>query len=148
MFEKKLSPFKETRRKSILGGACKIESRKEIQKADVVFWGGIMCDDMMYKHDDNHDDKTDKKEQVIGSVLRQYEKEARAKGEIINPFIKQYLEAKIYAAKLILAIAMVMTILFKGRLFIWIVFIIMYSIYVVKEKEKALQADLKESIRK
>lgn len=86
---------------------------------------------------------TTKEDRVIGSALRKYEREARARGEILNPFIKQHLEAKIFAARLTLALSMAMTFLFKGQWILWIIFIIQYNVYVAKENAKALEEDLK-----
>ena len=83
------------------------------------------------------------KEQVIGSAIRKYEQEARARGEITNTFIKQHLEAKIKAARWALALAMAMTLLFKGFWALWIVFILLYNWEVKRFKKEALEADLK-----
>lgn len=80
-------------------------------------------------------------EQVIGSALRKYEQEAKAKGEIIDPFIKQHLKAKNKIARWTLLIGIAMTCLFKGQWAIWIVMIIIYFVYVNVEKDKAKKAD-------
>ena len=80
-------------------------------------------------------------EQVIGSALRKYEQEARARNDIISPFIKQHMEAKITIARWALGLGMAMTFLFKGQWLAWIVFIIMYFLYVNKIKADAIEAD-------
>lgn len=89
-----------------------------------------------------------KEEQIIGSALRKYEQEARAKGEIINPFIQQHLEGKITAARWALALAMGMTLLFKGFWALWILFILLYNWEVKRFKKEALEADLKRGKKK
>ena len=85
---------------------------------------------------------------VIGSALRRYEQNARANGEITNVFIKQNLEGKITAARWALALAMGMTLLFKGFWALWILFILLYNWEVKRLKKEALEADLKRGNRK
>ena len=82
-------------------------------------------------------------QQIIGSALRKHEQEAIARGEIIDPFIKQHLQAKIKTARWALALGIAMTCLFKGQWAIWIVMIIIYFIYVNSEKDKAKKAEEK-----
>ena len=84
-----------------------------------------------------------KEQQIIGSALRKHEEELRARGEIVNPFIRQRLEAKIKAARWFLALAMAMTLLFKGFWIIWIICILLYFFSVNRFKKEALEADLK-----
>lgn len=88
------------------------------------------------------------KEPVIGSTLHKYEAEARMRGEIISPFIKQHLEAKITAARWALALAMGMTLLFKGFWALWILFILLYNWEVKRLKKEALETDLKRGQKK
>lgn len=85
---------------------------------------------------------------VIGSTLRRYEQNARANGEITNVFIKQNLEGKITVARWALALAMGMTLLFKGFWALWILFILLYNWEVKRLKKEALEADLKRGNRK
>ena len=85
---------------------------------------------------------------VIGSALRRYEQNARANGEITNVFIKQNLEGKITVARWALALAMGMTLLFKGFWALWILFILLYNWEVKRLKKEALEADLKRGNRK
>lgn len=89
-----------------------------------------------------------KENPIIGSALRKYEIEARAHGEIISPFIREHLKAKITAARWMLALAMAMTLLLKGQWALWIVFIIIYNCEVKKLKEEALEADMKRGKKK
>lgn len=88
------------------------------------------------------------KEQVIGSALHKYEQGARARGEIINPFIKQRLEAKITVARWALILAMGMTLLFKGFWVLWILFILLYNWEVKRLKKEALETDMKRGKKK
>ena len=75
-------------------------------------------------------------------IANQIEDEKRwANGEIINEFIRRHMEAKITAARWMLALGMAMTFLFKGQWIAWIVFIIWYFAYVNNVKKKALEAD-------
>ena len=82
-------------------------------------------------------------EQQIGSALNTYVEESHARGEIVNTFIKQYLDGKITIARWTLVLAMAATFLFKGQWIYWIVFIIVYKIYVTSERRKAFQEDVR-----
>lgn len=85
---------------------------------------------------------------IVGSALRKYEQEARVRGEVINPFIKQNLEGKISVARWVLALAMGMTLLFKGFWVLWILFIILYNWEVKRLKKDALEKDMKRGKKK
>jgi hypothetical protein len=85
---------------------------------------------------------------VIGSKIRKSVAEARTRGEIISPFIKQNLEGKITAARWALALAMGVTLLFKGFWALWILFIILYNWEVKRLKKEALEADMKRGKKK
>jgi hypothetical protein len=93
-------------------------------------------------------EETSKQEQVVGSALRKREEEARARGEIMDPFIEQHLEGKITAARWALALAMGMTLLFKGFWALWILFILLYNWEVKRLKREALEADMKRGKKK
>ena len=76
-----------------------------------------------------------------GYVIDKQIAEARARGEITSPFIREHLKAKITAARWALALSMAMTLLFKGQWMLWIVFIITYICSVKRFKKDALKAD-------
>lgn len=88
------------------------------------------------------DNKESKKQQEIQRIATQKEMEEKwDRGEINNVFIKQHLEAKITAARWALALAMGMTLLFKGFWVLWILFILLYNWEVKRLKREALEAD-------
>ncbi len=89
-----------------------------------------------------------KQNPVIGSALRKHEQELRESGEIVDPFIGQHLEGKITAARWALALAMGMTLLFKGFWALWILFILLYNWEVKRLKKEALEADMKRGKKK
>lgn len=96
-------------------------------------------------------EEADKKippEERPGYALNKWVEEQEAKGEIINPFIKQHLEAKIITARWSLAIGIAVTFLFKGQWILWIVFVCMYCLYVNKAKKEAIEADRKNRNKK
>lgn len=92
--------------------------------------------------------EAEKQNPVIGSAIRKYEQEARTKGEITNTFIKQNLDGKITVARWTLALAMGMTLLFKGFWALWILFILLYNWEVKRLKKEALEADMKRGKKK
>lgn len=100
-------------------------------------------DDLMERLVKEEEEETKNQEEIIGSALRKYESEARIQGEIINPFIEQNLKGKITATRWLLALAMGMTLLFKGFWALWILFIILYSWEVKRLKKEALETDMK-----
>jgi hypothetical protein len=90
----------------------------------------------------------EKERQIREAAIRKFEEERRVRGEILNPFIKQNLKAKITAARWALALAMGMTLLFKGFWALWILFILLYNWEVKRFKKEALEADLKRGKKK
>ncbi len=82
-------------------------------------------------------------EQRPGCMLNKFIEDQHSQGNIVDPFIKQYLEGRITAARWILAIAMAITLLFKGFWALWIVFILLYKWEVKRIKEEAFKTDLK-----
>lgn len=84
----------------------------------------------------------------IGATLNQSIAEKHARGEIVDVFIKQYLDGKITIARWILALAMATTFLFKGQWIYWIIFIIIYNVYVTSERHKAFQEDVRRNAKK
>ena len=83
-----------------------------------------------------------KKQQEINNINIQKEMEANwDSGKINNVFIRQHLEAKIVAARWMLGLGMAATLLFKGQWLLWIVLIIMHSLYVNKITADAIEAD-------
>ena len=93
-------------------------------------------------------DKEEERDPVIGSAIRKREAELRARGEITNTFIKQNLEGKITVARWALALAMGMTLLFKGFWALWILFILLYNWEVKRIKKEALETDMKRGKKK
>lgn len=85
--------------------------------------------------------KLEEEQQII--VVQRAREAIWAHGEIIDPFIKQYLEGRITIARWILAIAMGVTLLFKGFWAMWIMFIFLYNWEVKHLKKEALEADKK-----
>ena len=79
----------------------------------------------------------------IGSSVRQWEKEQRFSGKIINTCVQQWLDAKITTARCELAIGMVLTLLIRGQWALWIIMIIFYKIHVRKLRADALNYDSK-----
>jgi hypothetical protein len=93
-------------------------------------------------------DKEEGRDPVIGSAIRKREAELRARGEITSTFIKQNLEGKITVARWALALAMGMTLLFKGFWALWILFILLYNWEVKRLKKEALETDMKRGKKK
>ena len=79
----------------------------------------------------------------LGSKTDKYVQEQVAQNKIINPFIRQHLEARITAARWALALGVAVTFLFKGQWILWILFVVFYKLYVKKATEEAMEADRK-----
>lgn len=92
--------------------------------------------------------ETPSREVSPGYTIDKLTKEKHARGEIIDVFIKQYLDGKIVIARWILALAMTGTILFKGQWVLWIIFIIIYKTYITTERQKALEEDIRRHKKK
>ena len=73
--------------------------------------------------------------------LDEWVKERRAQGEIINPFVKQWLEGEVTAARVALAVGMILTALIKGQIVIWTIMYIAYRGRVKMVKQQAMEAD-------
>lgn len=87
-------------------------------------------------------EKERERQEKIQEAIAQKERQAALdQGKIHNVFIRQYLEAKITAARWCLALSIVATALFKGQWLLWISFIITYFLYVNKIKADAIKAD-------
>ena len=99
---------------------------------------GMRMYDKQKYHYIQQDDK------VIGSAIKKWTEEAIANGKLINPFIEQYMEARISCARWALALAMAMTVLVRGGIALWIVFILIYRTEVKRYKKEAWEAQLKE----
>ena len=67
-----------------------------------------------------------------------------AQGKIINPMIRNWLEGEIAAARSVLIIGMILTVLIKGQIAIWLIMYIAYRGRVKKAQADALEADKKE----
>ena len=65
------------------------------------------------------------------------------KGEIINPFVREWLEGEITAARIAFAVGMILTALIKGQIVLWAIMYIAYRSRVKKATEDALEADRK-----
>ena len=83
-----------------------------------------------------------------GYVIDKFVEEKHARGEIVDIFIQQHLDAKIVVARWVLVLAMAATALFKGQWALWIIFIVIYNIYVTKEREKAFKEDVRRHQKK
>lgn len=75
--------------------------------------------------------------------LTKWAEEQRAQGKIINPFVQKWLDGEIAAARSILIIGMLLTVLIKGQIVIWIIMYIAYRARVKKAREDALKSDRK-----
>lgn len=85
------------------------------------------------------DEERKKQEQLKRAALA--EQTNTTEYRITNVFVRQYLEAKITAARWALALGIVMTALFKGQWVMWILFIVLYNLYVKQAKKDAEEAD-------
>ena len=85
-------------------------------------------------------------DQRIGAYWKKVkaEEEARiAKGEIVDLFIKQWLESSITAERWKLLIGILLTALIKGQWVFWIILILIYNYKVNKLQIDALEAQRK-----
>lgn len=76
-----------------------------------------------------------------GRKLDEWVKEQQSQGKIINPFVEKWLEGEITAARVALAVGMILTALIKGQIVIWAIMYIAYRGRVKKVKEEAFKAD-------
>ena len=75
--------------------------------------------------------------------LTQQAKIKLARGEIVDPIIKNWLEGEITSARIALAVGMILTVLIKGQIIIWAIMYIAYRCRVNKAKKDALEANRK-----
>lgn len=75
--------------------------------------------------------------------LDEWVKEQQAQGKIINPCVRNWLEGEITAARVVLAIGMILTALIKGQVVIWAIMYIAYRGRVKAARKKAYEADRK-----
>jgi hypothetical protein len=73
--------------------------------------------------------------------LDEWVKSQQLQGKIINPFIENWLEGEIVAARIALTVGMLLTVLIKGQIFIWIIMYIAYRGRVKHVREKAYESD-------
>lgn len=62
-------------------------------------------------------------------------------GKILNPFIQKWLDGEIVAARVALAIGMMLTVLIKGQVVIWAIMYFAYRGRVKKVTQEAYEAD-------
>lgn len=78
-----------------------------------------------------------------GKKMMEKVKARQDQGEIIDPFIKNWLAGEITAARTALAIGMLLTVLIKGQIVIWAIMYFAYRGRVKKVIEEAREADRK-----
>ena len=76
-----------------------------------------------------------------GRRLTQEMDERRARGEITNPFVKNWMEGEIAAARIALVVGICLTALFKGQIVMWAIMYFAYRGRVNRIKQEALEAD-------
>lgn len=79
-----------------------------------------------------------KREQEARQAWREQQ---RAQGKIFNHNIKNWLDGEIIAARVALALGMILTVLIKGQIVIWVIMYIAYRLRIKRAKEEALEAD-------
>lgn len=73
--------------------------------------------------------------------LEEWVKTRQAQGVIVNTSIRNWLENEIIAARVALAVGMILTALIKGQIVIWGIMYIAYRGRVNKVKQEAYEAD-------
>lgn len=86
--------------------------------------------------------KREQEEQCNKNTVEKFVAEKRVQNEIISPCIEQNLNARITTARWALALAMAVTLLFKGFWALWIIFIAIYVYEIRRYKREALEADI------
>lgn len=74
---------------------------------------------------------------------RKLREQQRTQGKIFDPFVKNWLDAEIVAARVALVIGMILTALIKGQIVIWIILYIAYRGRIKKVKQDAMEADMR-----
>lgn len=88
-------------------------------------------------------EKTHPEEYESSRKLDEWVKSQQAQGRIINPFVRNWLESEITAARTALIIGMILTVFIKGQIVIWAIMYIAYRGRVKKVTEEAYEADRK-----
>lgn len=88
-------------------------------------------------------EKTHPEKYESSRKLDEWVKEQRAQGKIMNPLVEKWLEGEITAARVALAIGMILTALIKGQIVIWVIMYIAYRGRVNAARKKAYEADRK-----
>lgn len=71
-------------------------------------------------------------------------RERLSRGEIIDPFLENWMNTEISAARKVLLIGMALTALIRGQVVIWLIMYIAYRGRVKKVKEEAWNENLKQ----
>lgn len=77
--------------------------------------------------------------------LDEWVKSKQAQGEIVDPTLQNWLNGEIAAARIALAVGMMLTVLIKGQIVIWIILYIAYRGRVNKAKREAFEEDKRRS---
>ena len=85
--------------------------------------------------------KTHPEQYESSRKLNEWIKEQQVQGKIINPSIRNWLDGEITAARIALAIGMILTALIKGQIVIWAIMYIAYRGRIKKVKKEAFEAD-------
>lgn len=85
--------------------------------------------------------KTHPEKYESGYGLEQWVKTQQAQGRIVDPFIQNWLDGEIAAARNVLIIGMLLTVLIKGQIVIWVIMYLAYRARVKHARAKAFEAD-------
>jgi hypothetical protein len=85
--------------------------------------------------------KTHPEEYESSRKLDEWVRTQQAQGKIIDPFIEQWLEGEISAARIALILGMILTVLIKGQIFIWAIMYIAYRGRVKRVRKEAYNKD-------
>lgn len=83
-------------------------------------------------------------EERIGYELTKNIREKLARGEIIDETLRKWLEGEITAARVALAIGIILTALIKGQVVIWLILYLAYRCRVKKVKQEAWEKTMKD----
>lgn len=86
-------------------------------------------------------EKTHPEEYESSRKLDEWVKSRQAQGVIINTSIRNWLESEIIAARVALAVGMILTALIKGQIVIWAIMYFAYRGRVNKVTKEAYEAD-------
>ena len=93
-------------------------------------------DEYWKNHINPHVDKYE-----AGRKLQKEMNTRQAQCEIISPFVRNWLEGEIAAARIALIVGMILTALIKGQIVLWAIMYIAYRGRVKKAKQDAIKAD-------